>query len=251
MKWSFDDIKALRPKEATSAGIGAAISNACAALAAALRCAAEIDAARSKGLLTATDAELLKLEADAAAAHLAAGRIEALIIEMRNSLRGAALREARQARLARIVRANKSGAEFAAAWRERYAPAAAVIADLLRLEVVHLEDLAQAGGAAPDDAADGVPEIAAVHAELFGHWGRIMGAAIQLPSEGGELVREVACWVPVAPAMRQWNDGVGPICWGDDPAATAQMQPMAAAAPPGAVAAIERGQDGAGIRRVG
>ncbi|MFT8247260.1 hypothetical protein [Roseomonas sp. BN140053] len=89
----LDEILALHPVGANAATLRTAIAQAEATRSDLLARAAELDRTRERGLLTQEEKAILKAEADAASARLAANRIVALLPRMQADLHGATGRE--------------------------------------------------------------------------------------------------------------------------------------------------------------
>lgn len=195
------DIFAMRPKEETSDAYDEALRAAALTLEKVKGEAARLEEGRRAALLTGTEEELRKLDADASSARLAADRITALIAEMKVGAVAVAKREAAWAVKVRIEAANAAGEAFRKAFLRDYGPAARKIAELCRQEAAYvaLRDEARAlAAAAEDDAREAAPELLYVQKEMFGYWAREVSTAIQLPGLDGSLEPSGAFWKPRA-----------------------------------------------------
>ena len=101
----LSEILKLRPASADTASVRAAIAKTEAAHAAELARLAEAEQAIAAVLLTATDKTMATMEADASGIRRGVNRLEALLIEMRDSLRRAIEAETEAQRTARMQEA--------------------------------------------------------------------------------------------------------------------------------------------------
>ena len=124
-------VMALRPTADDSASIAAAIQSAEQAEKQARAKAADLEVARAKALLTASDAEIERLERDAALSLRGADRVAAMLPELREQHAAAVLRELRQAAEEETVAYNATVAAFVKRWEKDFPRAVESLRGLL------------------------------------------------------------------------------------------------------------------------
>jgi len=130
-KMDMKTVMALRPTADDSASIAAAIQNAEQAEKQARAKATDLEAARAKALLTASDAEIERLERDAALSLRGADRVAAMLPELREQHAAAVLRELREAAEAETIAYNATVAAFMKKWEKDFPHAVESLRGLL------------------------------------------------------------------------------------------------------------------------